>query len=161
MGEFHHLDERGRARMVDVGSKEPTRRRAVAEGTVHLGPDLCRRLADGDLPKGDALAVARIAGIQAAKRTSEWIPLCHPLPLDMVRVDLEVQAAEGRVRIQAETACRAPTGVEMEALCAVAGAALALYDLCKGLNRAIRIDGIRLLRKEGGRSGVYEAPPEP
>ncbi len=157
MSGFSHLDERGRARMVDVGGKPVTRRTALAEAWVVLGRDVLEKLLAGDLSKGDALAVARVAGIQGAKRTSEWIPLCHPLALDHVRVDFEAERETGRLRVLAETSCRASTGVEMEALCAVSAAALALYDLCKALERGIRIEGIRLLRKEGGRSGIWEA----
>ena len=156
-GEFSHLDAQGRARMVDVGAKTPTRRRAVAECWVDLGPQLCARIQEGDLPKGDVLAVARIAGIQAAKRTPELIPLCHGLPLDQVRIELEVRPGEGKVRIETEASCTAKTGVEMEALTAASVAALALYDMCKGVRKGIRIEGLRLLRKEGGRSGTWTA----
>ncbi len=158
--EFSHLDARGRAKMVDVGGKDVTRRRAVAECWVELGPELCARIVDGELPKGDVLAVARIAGIQAAKRTPELIPLCHGLPLDQVRVELEVRCDEGRVRIETEATCSAKTGVEMEALTAASVAALALYDMCKGVRKGILIGGLRLLRKEGGRSGTWTADSE-
>jgi len=157
MEEPNHLDARGRARMVDVGRKPATRRRALAEVRVRLGPEVLARLLSGDLGKGEALAVARIAGIQAAKRTSDWIPLCHDLPLDHVRIDFEPGPAAGTVRILCEAAATAPTGVEMEALTGAAAAALALYDMCKALERGIRVDGLRLLVKEGGRSGTWRA----
>jgi cyclic pyranopterin phosphate synthase len=160
-GDFSHLDARGRAKMVDVGAKSVTRRRALAECWVDLGQDLCARIGDGDLPKGDVLAVARIAGIQAAKRTSELIPLCHGLPLDQVRVELEVHYKEGKVRIETLASCSAKTGVEMEALTAASVAALTLYDMCKGVRKGIRIEGLRLLKKEGGRSGTWTAEDRP
>ncbi len=146
--------------MVDVGAKEVTRRRAMAECWVELGPELCARIVEGDLPKGDVLAVARIAGIQGAKRTPELIPLCHGIALDQVRVELEVFPGEGRVRIETEASCSAKTGVEMEALTAASISALTLYDMCKALRKGIRIEGLRLLRKEGGRSGTWTADGE-
>jgi cyclic pyranopterin phosphate synthase len=154
MSELSHVDETGSVRMVDVGGKEPLRRRAVARAEVRMAPETARRLRE--LPKGDALATAQVAGIMAAKRTAELIPLCHPLPLSHVGVELEV--GEGEVTILASAETTAQTGVEMEALTAAATAALALYDMVKGVQRDARIDGLRLLAKRGGRSGDYVAP---
>jgi cyclic pyranopterin monophosphate synthase len=142
-----HLDERGQARMVGVGHKPPVARRAVAEAVVRMAPDSARAISEGALPKGDAAAVARVAGIMAAKRTPELIALCHPLPIDRAGVEVEVDAGAGEVRITAVVETTARTGVEMEALTAVAVAALNVYDLVKGLDPAITIDGIRLLEK--------------
>ena len=145
--------------MVDVGDKTPTERRAVARGFVRMGREALDALAANRLAKGDALAVARVAGIQAAKRTAEWIPLSHPLPLTHVRVELELDPRRGGVAIEAEAATHAPTGVEMEAMTAVAGAALTLYDMTKGIDRGIVIETIELVRKEGGRSGRFVREP--
>lgn len=144
--------------MVDVGEKPATRRVAVARGEVRLSAPAFAALAAGSLAKGDALAVARIAGIQAAKRTSEIVPLCHPLPLDGVSVDLVLEAETRSVAVSARATTRAKTGVEMEALTAVAAACLALYDMVKGIDRACRIAEIALAEKSGGRSGKFVAP---
>ncbi len=151
-----HLDESGRARMVDVSGKAPTAREAVAEGVVRMAPSTFEAFVEGRLPKGDAAAVARLAGIMGAKRTSELIPLCHPIPLTGIDVDLEPLPPD-RIRIVARAATTAPTGVEMEALTAVAIAALAVYDMCKALDRGIVLEGIRLLEKRGGKSGDWRA----
>jgi len=150
-----HLDSRGRARMVDVGGKATTQRRAVARGRVRLNAAAFAAISEGRLSKGDALAVARLAGILAAKKTAEIVPLAHPISLDAVSVecDLEPQSREVVVTATASTAAR--TGVEMEALTAVAGACLALYDMAKSLDRSIEIREIVLLEKMGGRSGRY------
>ena len=148
---FSHLDPAGRAGMVDVSQKPVTRRVATASCRVALSAETVARLAS--LPKGDAWAVARIAGIQAAKRTAEWVPLAHPLPLDEVAVDLAA-AADG-VRITSRVVCRARTGAEMEALTACAAAALALYDMVKSVERSAVISDLRLEAKSGGRSGDY------
>ena len=153
MGELSHLDEHGAARMVDVSAKPETERVAVAGCRVVLAPETLRLLAAGGLPKGDALAVARVAGIMGAKRTPDLVPLCHPLPLTGVEVDLAVDA--DAVQITATVRTTARTGVEMEALTAAAIAALALYDMVKGVQRDARVDGLRLLAKRGGRSGEY------
>ena len=150
-----HLDSRGRARMVDVADKPLTLREAQAEGQVILSKDAFRLVRSNKIAKGDVLGVARIAGIQAAKRTSEWIPLCHPVPLTSVHVDLSLKPARRAVVIQARASARWSTGVEMEALSAVAAAALTIYDMCKAVDRGIRIEGIRLNLKRGGRSGEY------
>jgi cyclic pyranopterin monophosphate synthase len=141
--------------MVDVGSKEDTERRAVAEGFVHMAQATLVALSSNTLAKGDALATARVAGILAAKKTADWIPLCHPLRLTHAQVDLELEPARRRVRIRAEVRTVGPTGVEMEALTAVTGAALALYDMSKAIDKNMTIDGIVLLEKEGGRSGRF------
>ena len=148
-----HLDARGRARMVDVGGKDVTERTAVAGCSVVVAPATAALLADGALPKGDALALARVAGIQAAKRTSELIPLCHQIALTSVAVDLEVDRAAGRVTITATATARDRTGVEMEALTAASVAALTVYDLVKAVQRDAVVTDLRLLRKTGGRSG--------
>ena len=142
-----HIDDQGRARMVDVGAKTPMRRTAVAEGFFCAAEQTLDRLESGDLPKGEALAVARVAGIQAAKRCDELIPLCHPLPLDVVNVDFE-RAGPGRLRIEVTVSTTARTGVEMEALTAVGVAALTLYDMTKSVDKGLRIEGIILVRKE-------------
>lgn len=151
-----HLDARGHANMVDVTAKAPTSREAVAEARVRMLPATLAMIVEGGHPKGDVFAVARIAGIQAAKKTSELIPLCHPLLLAGVRVEL---AAEGTdvVRIQAHCKLSGQTGVEMEALTAASVAALTLYDMCKAVDRGMVIEGVRLLEKSGGASGLYRA----
>ena len=158
-----HLDESGAPRMVDVGAKPVTARRAVAAATVRMRPDVLAALVDARGPKGDAFVTARLAGIGAAKRTSELIPLCHPLPLDRVDVELTPDGSSGAVDIRAEARATARTGVEMEALTAVSVAALTLYDMAKALQRDIVIDSVRLIEKSGGRSGYYAtgANPEP
>ena len=150
-----HLDERGRARMVDVGEKPATDRRAVAEATVRVSPETAGVLAAGNAPKGDVIAVARIAGIQAAKRTSELIPLCHPLALTYVEVEGDVDVDAGAITVTAETRSIGPTGVEMEALTAASVAALTVYDMVKGIERAARIEAVQLVEKSGGRSGHW------
>ena len=153
-----HLDPDGAPRMVDVSSKPVTARRAVAQAIVHMRSDVLATLLDGGGPKGDAFVVARLAGIGAAKRTAELIPLCHPLPLDDVEVELSADRDAGSVTIQARVAATARTGVEMEALTAASVAALTLYDMSKALQRDVLIERIELLEKEGGRSGAYRAP---
>jgi cyclic pyranopterin phosphate synthase len=153
MSELTHLDSEGRARMVDVGGKAETAREAVARGAVRMRPETLALIAAGGLPKGDVLAVARIAGIMAAKRTPELIPLCHPLSLTYVAVELTPDAARGAVLIEATVRTTGATGVEMEALTAVSAAALTVYDMCKAVDRGMRIGDIRLVRKRGGKSG--------
>jgi cyclic pyranopterin monophosphate synthase len=145
-----HLDDRGEARMVGVGHKPPIARRAVAEGLVRMAPPSARAMADGELPKGDAAAVARVAGILGAKRTPDLVALCHPLPIDRVTVDVAVEADAGLVRITATVETTARTGVEMEALTAVSVAALNVYDLVKGIDKGIVIESVRLLEKTKG-----------
>ncbi|HUG05974.1 MAG: cyclic pyranopterin monophosphate synthase MoaC [Chloroflexota bacterium] len=151
-----HLDERGAARMVDVGAKPVTERRATARGMVLLSSATLALVRDGRTPKGDVLASARLAGIMAAKRTSELIPLAHPLPITHASVELVVEARG--IAIEATVATTAQTGVEMEALTAVAVAALTLYDMLKAVERGARITDVRLVAKSGGRSGEYRAP---
>jgi cyclic pyranopterin phosphate synthase len=150
-----HLDEAGTARMVDVGAKPETARRAVARAVVRMTPETAAAVAAGDAPKGDVLGVARIAGIQAAKRTGELIPLCHPIGLDAVDVDAEVDAEAGTVTLTATASVTARTGVEMEAMTAASVAALTVYDMVKGLERGVEIASVALLEKSGGRSGVW------
>jgi len=150
-----HLDPEGSARMVDVGDKPVTDRRAVARATVRMSPQTARAVEAGDSPKGDVLGTARIAGIQAAKRTGELIPLCHPLGLDHVDVRAEVDAAAGTVTLTAEARVIARTGVEMEAMTAAAVAALTVYDMVKGLERGVVVQEVALLEKSGGRSGHW------
>lgn len=148
-GELSHLDEAGRARMVDVGGKEPSDRRAVARAVVRMSPETAAAVARGDAPKGDVAGTARIAGIQAAKRTAELVPLCHPLPLSLVEVRIEVVG--DRVEIEAEARTTARTGVEMEAMTAASVTALTVYDMVKGLERGVEIAEVALLEKAGGR----------
>ena len=149
-----HLDEHGRAKMVDVGDKPVTAREAVAEGYVTLQPATVRAIAAGNVPKGDVFAAARIAGIMAAKKCGELIPLCHPLGLESVEVRMDV-TGESRVRIESKTRITGKTGVEMEALTAVSVAALTVYDMCKAVDREMTISSVRLLEKSGGRSGHF------
>ncbi len=159
---FTHLDDDGRARMVDVGDKDATRRRAVARATVRMEAETAQALSSGAVPKGDVLAVARVAGIQAAKRTSELVPLCHPLMLSSVAVDLVV--GEDRVDVEAVAETVERTGVEMEALTACAVAALTVYDMCKALDRSMVVEGLAVWEKSGGRSGDWrrlDTWPEP
>jgi cyclic pyranopterin monophosphate synthase len=154
-GELTHLDESGRARMVDVGEKPPTERRAVARAIVRVSSATARKVQAGDAPKGDVLGVARIAGIQAAKRTSELIPLCHPLGLTFVGVEADVDADAGAITLTAEARTTGPTGVEMEAMTAASVAALTAYDMVKGIERGAEIAEVVLLEKSGGRSGHW------
>lgn len=153
-----HLDEHGAAHMVDVAGKPVTHRRAVAEGVVKMQPATLAMIVEGTAPKGDVFAVARIAGIQAAKKTSDLIPLCHPLPITKVSVDLEPEPAEtglAGVRITAVVETDGKTGIEMEALTAASVAGLALYDMCKAVDRGMQITDVRLLEKSGGASGTW------
>lgn len=151
-----HLDAQGRATMVDVTEKLPTTREAVAEARVRMLPATLQLIVAGGHPKGDVFAVARIAGIQAAKKTSELIPLCHPLMLTSVKVELEAWGEDG-VRIQARCKLAGQTGVEMEALTAASVAALTIYDMCKAVDRGMLIESVRLLEKSGGASGDFRA----
>lgn len=156
MGELTHIDEQGRARMVDVGHKPETAREAVARGEVRMSPQTLERIAAGDVPKGDVLAAARIAGIMAAKRVGELIPLCHPLPITRAEVEFHLNRERGAVEIEARVATVARTGVEMEALTAVSVAALTIYDMAKALEKGMTIENVRLVRKTGGKSGTWE-----
>jgi cyclic pyranopterin monophosphate synthase len=155
MSDLTHLDGEGTARMVDVGDKPVTARRAVARAVVRMAPETAAAVAAGDAPKGDVLGTARIAGIQAAKRTGELIPLCHPLALDHVDVEARVDAGAGTVTVTAEARVTARTGVEMEAMTAAAVAALTVYDMVKGLERGVTVEDVRLISKSGGRSGDW------
>lgn len=155
MSRLTHLDEQGHATMVDVGDKESTSRTAVAQGEVRMMPATLAAIRDGTVPKGDVLAAARIAGIMAAKRTPDLIPLCHTLLLTKVAVDLTIDTAESRVIITATVRCKGQTGVEMEALTAVSVAALTIYDMAKALEKTMTIGNIRLLEKQGGKSGHW------
>jgi len=156
-----HLDEAGRARMVDVGANAATQRRAVAQAIVRVSAETARAVAAGDAPKGDVLGVARIAGIQAAKRTSELIPLCHPLALSFVGVSGEIDVEAGEITLVAEARTTGPTGVEMEALTAASVAALTVYDMVKGIQRGAEIGSVVLLEKSGGRSGTWRHESSP
>lgn len=153
--ELTHLDAAGRARMIDVGEKPATERRAVARAVVHVSAETARAVQAGDAPKGDVLGVARIAGIQAAKRTSELIPLCHPLSLTFVGVEGTVDRDAGEIELIAQARTTGPTGVEMEALTGAAVAALTVYDMIKGIERGAEIAEVALLEKSGGRSGEW------
>lgn len=154
---FSHIDAEGKAVMVDVSDKPETDRMATAKGSVHMEPATLRMIVDGGVKKGDVLSVARLAGIMAAKKTSDLIPLCHPLPLNSVKVDMECNEDTNTVDITATCRCRGPTGVEMEALTAASVAALTVYDMCKAVDRAMRLSDIRLVHKAGGKSGEFEA----
>jgi len=154
MSELTHLDGAGRARMVDVGDKPETARIAVATARVRIRPDVVRRIAGHAVAKGDVLAVARIAGIMAAKRTADLVPLCHPLALDAVEVELDL--GEDHVAIRATVRNHGRTGVEMEALTAASVAALTVYDMCKAVDRAMTIEEVRLEEKAGGMGGRYQ-----
>jgi cyclic pyranopterin phosphate synthase len=160
MSKLSHIDHKGEARMVDVSAKSATARTATAEGFVTMAAPTLALLQNDETPKGDVLATARIAGIMAAKRTHELIPLCHPLNLSKVAVQLEPQESPPGIRVTAEVKTTGQTGVEMEALTAVSVACLTIYDMLKAVDRAMSFTGIRLLQKSGGRSGDYRAAPE-
>lgn len=157
MPEFSHFNDQGRARMVDVTEKAPTFRRAAAAGEIQVSKETLDAIREGKLKKGDVLAVAQVAGIQAAKHCWELIPMCHPVPLTGVDIRFSLSEDPCRVEILAEVSCTGPTGVEMEALTAVSAAALTIYDMCKALQKDMRIERIRLLAKSGGRSGDFRA----
>ena len=157
MAELTHFNEQGRARMVDVTGKAVTCRTAVAAGEIRVSPETMAHIKNGTLKKGDVLAVAQVAGIQAAKHTWEIIPLCHAVPLTGVDLSFALEEDPCRVEIRAVVTCTGVTGVEMEALTAVSAAALAIYDMCKAIQKDLRIEDIRLLSKSGGRSGTYES----
>jgi cyclic pyranopterin phosphate synthase len=156
LSELTHLDAQGQAHMVDVGAKAETEREAIAAGRVLMQPETLRLLRAGNLPKGDVLGAARVAGIMAAKRTWELIPLCHQLLLTKVAVGFEFDEAASAVEITATVRCRGQTGVEMEALTAVSVAALTIYDMAKAVERGMMISDIRLLGKRGGKTGVWQ-----
>jgi cyclic pyranopterin phosphate synthase len=154
--QFSHIDSRGRLRMVDVSEKEISAREARAEGTVRLSPDTLRRIEDQGIPKGNVYEAARLAGIMAAKRTWELIPLCHPIQLTGIEVQFSADLDKSEIRIKSQVRTRDRTGVEMEALVAVTHAALTIYDMCKAIDRDMQILDVRLTYKSGGRSGTYE-----
>ena len=155
MGKLSHFDADGKAAMVDVSAKDVTERTATAKGSVHMAPGTLKLVADGTVKKGDVLGVARLAGIMAAKRTPDLVPLCHPVALSSVAVELECNALAGTVDITATCKLAGRTGVEMEALTAVSVAALTVYDMCKAVDRAMTIGEVRLVHKAGGKSGAF------
>jgi cyclic pyranopterin monophosphate synthase len=155
MRKLSHFDEEGRARMVSVGDKPATRREAVASGRVTMRPETLRRIVDREIEKGDALGVARVAGIMAAKRTDDLIPLCHPLAIDSVHIDFSPDHSKSELNIQSRVVYTGKTGVEMEALTAVAVTALTIYDMCKAVDRGMIIGEIKLMKKSGGKSGTF------
>ena len=155
MKKLSHTDAQGRARMVDVGAKSATEREAIATGTVQMRPETLRLITTGQIPKGDTLAVARVAGIMAAKKTPELIPLCHPLLISSVRVECRPDETSGRIDIEARVKVNGQTGVEMEALTAVSVTALTIYDMCKAVEKGMVISDISLKHKSGGKSGAY------
>ena len=157
MSKLSHLDEHGAARMVDVSDKPPTVREASAEAVIALSPEAYNTALSPDAPKGDVVATARLAGIMAAKRTSELIPLCHPIPLTKASIEFEPQDERSALRIVASVRTTAPTGVEMEAMVAASTAALTVYDMIKAIDRSAAIQSVRLLSKSGGKSGTYTA----
>nr|WP_325196846.1 cyclic pyranopterin monophosphate synthase MoaC [uncultured Oscillibacter sp.] len=157
MSELTHFNEQGRAKMVDVTEKAVTHRTAVAAGEVHMSPETLEKIKSGAMKKGDVLAVAQVAGIQAAKHTWELIPMCHPLPLTGIDITFALTEAPCMVEIRAAVTCTGVTGVEMEALTAVSVAALTVYDMCKAVQKDMKITNIRLLEKSGGKSGDYRA----
>ncbi len=157
MSEFTHFDAEGKALMVDVSDKDITERTATATGSVIMEPETIAKILEGGFKKGDVLSVARLAGIMGAKRTPDLIPLCHPLALTSVKVDLTVDQARNAVDITATCKLKGRTGVEMEALTAVSVAALTVYDMCKAVDRGMRITEVRLMHKAGGKSGEYRA----
>ena len=155
MSKLTHFNEEGQAHMVDVGEKAHTQRTAIASGLIRMQPDTLSLILQGSHKKGDVLGIARIAGITAAKKTSDLIPLCHPLPLTHVSVDFEVDEEQSLIKCQATAATTGQTGVEMEALCAVQNALLTVYDMCKAVDRGMIIDQVRLEEKMGGKSGHW------
>ena len=157
MTEFTHLDREGRVRMVDVGNKEKTKRMAVAVGNISMEPETLSMIMDEKVKKGNVLETARIAGVMAAKKTSDLIPMCHPINITHAQVDFSFDTKNSRIEIKAQTSLTEKTGVEMEALTAVSVAALTIYDMCKSYDRAMKISDIRLQSKSGGKSGTFTA----
>ena len=161
MSDFSHLDDAGDARMVDVGDKDVTHRIAVARGFVYMADSTLQQLVDGDVEKGDVSQVARIAGIMGSKKTSDLIPLCHPLPLEDVDLDFQPRPDESALEIRARASCHGKTGVEMEALTAVSVAALTVYDMVKSVDKSMHVGDIHLVEKTGGQSGDFTHPDPP
>jgi len=155
MGKLSHLDDQGRAKMVDVSDKDITSRTAVARGTIHMRAETLALILDDKIEKGDVFSVARVAGIMAAKKTSELIPMCHPLNITSVEIDLTPAENPARVEIEASVRVSGKTGVEMEAMTAVSAAGLTIYDMCKAVDREMSIGEIRLVKKSGGKSGTF------
>lgn len=155
-GRLSHIDEQGRAKMVDVTSKPDTERVAQAKGVVIMNPSTLQLIEEGGIPKGDVLSVARVAGIMAAKNTPQLIPMCHPLLLTGITVDFEPNSVDSSIEITATVKTTGKTGVEMEALTAVTGSALTIYDMCKAVDRGMKVQDVRLVRKSGGKSGDIE-----
>jgi len=160
MKRLSHVDRHGQARMVDISDKDETKREAVARGVITMRPETLRLIQQGSLPKGDVLAAARLAGVMAAKRVPDLIPLCHPLLLTSVEIEFTPSEESGRLDIESRVRITGRTGAEMEALAAVAVAALTVYDMCKAVDRAMVIGSIRLVVKKGGKSGTYRRPGE-
>ncbi|MCP4328822.1 MAG: cyclic pyranopterin monophosphate synthase MoaC [Alphaproteobacteria bacterium] len=158
MGKLTHIDDHGQARMVDVSAKAITERVAVAKGSVYMNPETMAAIKAGAMKKGDVVAVARLAGIMAAKRTADLIPLCHPLPITSIEVDLSFDESRDAIDISATVRTTGRTGVEMEALTAVSVTALTVYDMCKAIDRGMRIGDMCLVHKSGGKSGTYDRP---
>lgn len=159
MARLTHIDTDGKATMIDIGSKEKTERTATARGCVYMAPDTLELVVAGEVKKGDVLSIARLAGIMAAKKTADLIPLCHPLSLTTINVDLTYDTERSAVDIEATCRLKGRTGVEMEAMTAVSVAALTVYDMCKAVDRSMRLSEIRLTFKDGGKSGPYEETP--
>jgi cyclic pyranopterin phosphate synthase len=157
MPKLTHFDKKGRARMVDVSRKTETLREAVVRGSIYMNPKTFKSIMSGKVAKGDVLAVAKVAGIMAAKKTSEIIPMCHPLNLSHVEINLFPLEKESRIEIEAKVRIKAQTGVEMEGFVAVAAAGLTIYDMCKAIDRGMTLSNIHLVKKTGGRSGTYTA----
>ena len=160
MKRLSHVDRHGRARMVDISDKDETKREAVARGVITMRPETLRLIQQGSVPKGDVLAAARLAGVMAAKRVPDLIPLCHPLLLTSAEIEFTPMEESGRLDIESRVRITGRTGAEMEALAAVAVAALTVYDMCKAIDRAMVISSIRLVAKKGGKSGTYRRPGE-
>ena len=159
MGEFTHFDAAGQAHMVDVAAKQDTHRVAIATGKIVMRPETLQKINNGTASKGDVLGIARVAAIQGAKRTSDLIPLCHPIALTSVNVEFKLLDDTGAVECTARAESVGRTGVEMEALTAVSVALLTIYDMCKAVDRGMRIEGVRLMEKRGGKSGLWQAGP--
>jgi cyclic pyranopterin phosphate synthase len=155
MSQLTHIDDKGRPRMVDVGNKEDTKRLAVAKGSIHMAPQTLERIKSGGIKKGDVLSVAQIAGIMAAKNTAAAIPMCHNILITGVEMDFIIDEEESAIHIEASATTTGKTGIEMESLHAVSVAALTIYDMCKAIDRGMKISNIRLVRKEGGKSGIF------
>lgn len=156
MKKLTHFDEEGKAKMVDITEKPVSRREAVASGSIKMKPETLQLIIDKKVPKGDVLCVARVAGIMAAKKTSELIPMCHPLSVTSINIDFHINIKQNKIDIEAKVKCEGQTGVEMEALNAVSVAALTIYDMCKAVDKDMQISDIMLMEKSGGRSGIYK-----